>query len=261
MGVGSEGEGEGGGGLVVRGRGRGRVGGTRSSQSNREWYITGPATRLIATSFSSAAPCNSPAPRSVLYYPRLQTVNCQPRKYICPYTYLYPLRQLTHISSTRDCECFPLHSQSPPHSFTSFLTPGLYTGSQVTRQLMALCSLVSPEITLPPYDPGCTRPLGMQSGAIQDDQITASSSNSTAPCARLHGNVSWTATKTDQKQWLAVDLRSLYTVFRVATQGNPRGDQWVTSYSLQHQQNHTEPWLTYEEGGLRKVSLLYVLMR
>ena len=75
MGVGGEGE-------------RGRVGETRSSQSNREWYITGPATRLIARSFSSAVPCNSPAPSSVLYFPRLQTVNCQPRKYICPYTYV-----------------------------------------------------------------------------------------------------------------------------------------------------------------------------
>ena len=46
-----DGEGEG-----VGGGGGGRVGGTRSSQSSREWYITGPATRLIARGFSSAAP-------------------------------------------------------------------------------------------------------------------------------------------------------------------------------------------------------------
>ena len=141
LGIGG-GQGEGWG-LVVRGRG-GRVGGTRSSQSNREWYITGPATRLIARSFSSAAPCNSPAPRSVLCYPRLQTVNCPPRKYICPYTYLYPLRQRTHISSTRDCECFPLHSQSPapppflyvlPHPWTIYRITGDKTvnGSLFTR--------------------------------------------------------------------------------------------------------------------------------
>ena len=119
---------------------------------------------------------------------------------------------------------------------------------------MAPCSLVSSEIILPPYDPGCTRPLGMQSGAIKDDQITASSSSSTAPRARLHGTSSWTAKRSDLNQWLAVDLRSLHTITRVATQGDPRSDRWVTSYTLQHRENQTKPWDTYKESGRRKVS-------
>ena len=123
----------------------------------------------------------------------------------------------------------------------------------MARQFMAPLSLVSSEITLPPYDP-CSRPLGMQSGAIQDFQITASSGSSTAPRARLHGPSSWTAMTSDQNQWLAVDLRSLHTITRVATQGDPSSDRWVTSYTLQHRDNQTKPWVTYTESGRRRVS-------
>ena len=123
----------------------------------------------------------------------------------------------------------------------------------MTRQFMGPLSLVSPEITLPPYDP-CSRPLGMQSGAIQDHQITASSGSSTAPQARLHGPSSWTATTSDQKQWLAVDLKSLHTITRVAKQGDPTSDRWVTSYTLQHRENQTKPWVTHTESGRRRVS-------
>ena len=80
LGIGG-GQGEGWG-FVVRGRGFEGL-----ARANQIGNGTLPATRLIARSFSSAAPCNSPAPRSVLYYLRLQTVNCPPRKYIMPYTY------------------------------------------------------------------------------------------------------------------------------------------------------------------------------
>ena len=126
-------------------------------------------------------------------------------------------------------------------------------GIWMTRKFMAPLHLVSPEITLPPYDP-CSRPLGMQSGAIQDDQITASSSSSTAPRARLHGPSSWTATTSDQNGWLAVNLRSLDTITRVATQGDPTSDRWVTSYTLQHRENQAKPWVIYKESGRRRVS-------
>ena len=43
-------------GMKGRGGGGGGYGGTRSTQSNREGYITGPATRLIATEFLECCP-------------------------------------------------------------------------------------------------------------------------------------------------------------------------------------------------------------
>ena len=85
--------------------------------------------------------------------------------------------------------------------------------------------------------------LGMDSGAISDAQISASSqwdNNHAAVQARLHfkaggGKVgSWSALKNDLQQWLQVDLGSYTTVTRVATQGRNGLDQWVTKYRLQY---------------------------
>ena len=91
----------------------------------------------------------------------------------------------------------------------------------------------------------CQRALGMESGAISDSQISASSEwNSThAPIyARLHlvattGRHSgvWSPAILDANQWLQVDLgsHSSSTITRVATQGGTL-NQWVTKYKLQH---------------------------
>ena len=86
----------------------------------------------------------------------------------------------------------------------------------------------------------------MDSGAISDAQITASSqydANHAAIQARLNFkkvvvNVrkagSWSARKKDLNQWLQVDLGGYTTVTRVATQGKNGFDQWVTQYRLQY---------------------------
>ncbi len=84
----------------------------------------------------------------------------------------------------------------------------------------------------------------MDSGAISDDQITASSQWDDATAsrqARLHfkGVVglkagSWSARKNDLNQWLQVDLGGYTIVTRVATQGRNERDQWVSSYRLQY---------------------------
>ena len=90
---------------------------------------------------------------------------------------------------------------------------------------------------------GCEAPLGMDSGAITDAQITASSqwdANHAAIQARLHfkkvtGKAgSWSARKNDLNQWLQVDLGGFTTITRVATQGRNGVDQWVTQYRLQY---------------------------
>ena len=89
---------------------------------------------------------------------------------------------------------------------------------------------------------GCWRALGMESGAIADSYIQASSQwdSSNAPYqGRLHfqGNFfkagSWSAGSNDFYQWLQIDLGSQYTkVTRVATQGRNGHSQWVTRYRL-----------------------------
>ncbi|CAH3154073.1 unnamed protein product [Pocillopora meandrina] len=85
----------------------------------------------------------------------------------------------------------------------------------------------------------------MESGAIFDSQITASSvknDNLAARNARLHFKGSenpirragWVAGVKNIKQWLQVDLEQTTRVIGIATQGRRDWDQWVTEYKLQY---------------------------
>ncbi len=87
----------------------------------------------------------------------------------------------------------------------------------------------------------CKRALGMESGAISDGQIIASSEYSIASNGRLHLQPTgenagcWAAGTIDLYQWLQVDLGSLNTIVTVvATQGRSDSNQWVTKYKLQY---------------------------
>ncbi|XP_074627543.1 uncharacterized protein LOC141885641 [Acropora palmata] len=101
--------------------------------------------------------------------------------------------------------------------------------------------------------------LGMQSGAIPDSHITASSQHSdgfAAPRSRLYilrtGSLyaAWIPSAHDQDQWLQIDIGELLCVVTaVATQG--RGDYplWVTSYKLQYSDKNTTDFQFYTEQG------------
>ena len=107
----------------------------------------------------------------------------------------------------------------------------------------------------------------MESGAISDGQITASSQwelddNHAANHGRLHSQTAqWSAARKNVNQWLQVDLESDYAkVTRVATQG---GDykywqQWVTKYKLQYS-NDTVNFQYYKEPD--KVKYLITSVR
>ena len=88
---------------------------------------------------------------------------------------------------------------------------------------------------------GCIAPLGMESRAIADSQITASTewdANHAASRARLNVKLTgslkggWSARVMDYKQWLQVDLVDYTTVTRVATQGRNAFHQWLTKFRL-----------------------------
>ena len=90
----------------------------------------------------------------------------------------------------------------------------------------------------------------MESGAISDGQITASSQwkDMVAPFhGRLHSLKTpqsegcWAAATKDLNQWLQVDLSQYTNVTRVATQGRHSGvKQWVTEYKLQYSNEWSE---------------------
>ena len=87
-------------------------------------------------------------------------------------------------------------------------------------------------------------PLGMESGAIFDSQITASSvfnDRHAVPNVRLHFKGSknpvryagWVPRVKNTNQWLQVDQQTT-RVIGIATLGRHDWDQWVTKYKLQY---------------------------
>ncbi|XP_068718037.1 uncharacterized protein [Montipora capricornis] len=98
---------------------------------------------------------------------------------------------------------------------------------------------------LPPFLPGCLRPLGMQDGRIPDSSIKASSyyrKRSAPSRGRLHlaipdssisaGVTGGWCQSYRKNQWLQVDLGFVASVGKFATQGKQEHDFWVTKYYL-----------------------------
>ncbi|KAI8495091.1 hypothetical protein Bbelb_270770 [Branchiostoma belcheri] len=96
-----------------------------------------------------------------------------------------------------------------------------------------------------------TYPLGMESGAIPDDNITASSNHGGA-YEPYHGRLNgvagvgaWSARRNTIGEWLQVDLGEKKTVAGTIIQGRYHAPyQWVTSYKLQYSVDGLS-WITY----------------
>ncbi|XP_056369326.1 EGF-like repeat and discoidin I-like domain-containing protein 3 isoform X1 [Oenanthe melanoleuca] len=112
---------------------------------------------------------------------------------------------------------------------------------------------------------GCSEPLGMKSGHIQDFQITASSVFRTLNMdmfaweprkARLdkQGKVNaWTSGHNDQSQWLQIDLLIPTKITGIITQGAKDFGhvQFVGSYKLAYS-NDGEHWKIYQDEKQKK---------
>ncbi|XP_019637285.1 PREDICTED: lactadherin-like [Branchiostoma belcheri] len=101
----------------------------------------------------------------------------------------------------------------------------------------------------------------MESGAIPDDSITASSWYTLGVGyepyrGRLNGVAGagvWSVGTNTIGEWLQVDLGEMKTVTGTIIQGRYDLDQWVTSYKLQHSVDGLS-WITYASSdGSEKV--------
>ncbi|CAH3128096.1 unnamed protein product, partial [Pocillopora meandrina] len=105
--------------------------------------------------------------------------------------------------------------------------------------------------------------LGLESGLITDQQITASSSWDAAhgqQNARLNhqaarGKTSaWSAQSNDLNQWLQIDFGRNVKITKLATQGrNDYGDQRVKSYTLDYSAEGSNVFQAYQENESDKV--------
>ena len=101
--------------------------------------------------------------------------------------------------------------------------------------------------------------LGIESGSIADNDITASSeqnANTAAKNGRLNSASSWCAETSDSNPYLQIDLQTLHIICAVSTQGNSQVDQWVKTYKLQLSTDGST-WTDYKEGGQVKVRSYY----
>ncbi|XP_036174858.1 neuropilin-2 isoform X3 [Myotis myotis] len=107
----------------------------------------------------------------------------------------------------------------------------------------------------------CNVPLGMESGRIANEQISASSTYSDGRWrpqqSRLHGDDNgWTPNLDSNKEYLQVDLRFLTVLTAIATQGaisrETQNGYYVKSYKLEVSTNG-EDWMVYRHGKNHKV--------
>ena len=111
--------------------------------------------------------------------------------------------------------------------------------------------------------------LGMENNLLPNSAITASSvwpqPGHDPWLARLN-NVpiigmswgSWSAASNEAGQWLQIDLGEERLVTKLATQGRPSWDQWVTSYTILFS-SHNVKWEEYKENDFVKVCDAFVL--
>ena len=106
------------------------------------------------------------------------------------------------------------------------------------------------------------QPLGMENKEIPNSAVTASSYHSPAhePWQARLNNIqksgstgSWSTLPNAVGQYLQIDLGKERVISKIATQGRPSMDQWVTSYKLIFSIDGAN-WNEYQNNGVVKVN-------
>ncbi|XP_044163278.1 lactadherin-like [Acropora millepora] len=105
------------------------------------------------------------------------------------------------------------------------------------------------------------QPLGMENNKIPNEAVKASSSWGSGwepwqarlnNIARSGSSGSWSTHQNAIGEYLQIDLGKERVVNKIATQGRPSADQWVTSYKLLLSSNGAK-WNEYQNNGVVKV--------
>ena len=124
-----------------------------------------------------------------------------------------------------------------------------------------LCLFLKTE-PIPP--PKCMAGLGMQSRAIPDKHISASSiwnHGHRAANGRLHFQAgggrtgAWSAKHNNKNQWLQVYFGKWVKITRISTQGRSDANQWVKSYTLSYSYDGVW-WYRYNKVTCYKMNIL-----
>uniref|UniRef100_A0A8P4GKP4 Neuropilin n=1 Tax=Dicentrarchus labrax TaxID=13489 RepID=A0A8P4GKP4_DICLA len=148
-------------------------------------------------------------------------------------------------------------------SYTGILSMTITTDNAIAREGFSANYTIR-ERSLPPghEDEGfaCMEALGMESGEISSDQITASSqynSNWSPERSRLNYQENgWTPSDDTVREWIQVDLGFLRFVTAIGTQGaiskETKKHYYVRSYKVDLSSTG-EDWVTVKEGSKQKI--------
>ncbi|XP_078378069.1 uncharacterized protein LOC144661244 [Oculina patagonica] len=122
------------------------------------------------------------------------------------------------------------------------IVPGSWTGSLCMRLEFYGCPFA------------CQTPLGMQSGALKDSSLSASSftdNSHKATNARPSSSVGWCSKTSDKKPWLQISFPDVERkITKITTWGGGKGSGYVKVYRLSFTDvADNTMWSDYKEGG------------
>lgn len=148
-------------------------------------------------------------------------------------------------------------------SYTGILSMTITTDNAIAKEGFSANYTIR-ERSLPPghedEDFACMEPLGMESGEISSEQISASSQynpNWSPERSRLNYQENgWTPSDDTVREWIQVDLGFLRFVTAIGTQGaiskETKKHYFVRSYKVDLSSNG-EDWVTVKEGSKQKI--------
>uniref|UniRef100_A0A1A8IDN8 Neuropilin n=1 Tax=Nothobranchius kuhntae TaxID=321403 RepID=A0A1A8IDN8_NOTKU len=148
-------------------------------------------------------------------------------------------------------------------SYTGVLSMTITTDNAIAKEGFSANYTIR-ERSLPPghddQDFACMEPLGMETGEISSDQISASSkynSNWSPERSRLNYQENgWTPSDDNIREWIQVDLGFLRFVSAIGTQGaiskETKKHYYVRSYKVDLSSNG-EDWVTVKEDSKQKI--------
>uniref|UniRef100_A0AAQ4PSH3 Neuropilin n=1 Tax=Gasterosteus aculeatus aculeatus TaxID=481459 RepID=A0AAQ4PSH3_GASAC len=147
-------------------------------------------------------------------------------------------------------------------SYTGILSMTITTDNAIAKEGFSANYTIR-ERSLPGHedeDFACMEPLGMESGEISSERISASSqynSNWSPERSRLNYQENgWTPSDDTVREWIQVDLGFLRFVTAIGTQGaiskETKKQYYVRSYKVDLSSNG-EDWVTVKEGNKQKI--------
>uniref|UniRef100_A0A8D3A2A4 Neuropilin n=1 Tax=Scophthalmus maximus TaxID=52904 RepID=A0A8D3A2A4_SCOMX len=148
-------------------------------------------------------------------------------------------------------------------SYTGILSMTIITDNAIAREGFSANYTIRERILPPGHedeDFACMEPLGMESGEISSERISASSqynSNWSPERSRLNYQENgWTPSDDTVREWIQVDLGFLRFITAVGTQGaiskETKKHYYVRSYKVDLSSNG-EDWVAVKEGSKQKI--------